>query len=188
MEHNSLPIIVCYLGGTCGDLISAMIDPQGAYIENASVKHLPERMGLKKPHLFSNNADKNLYLTTVADKFLSVPSHDLEYHVKQQHDFISIVTESMDIAKWAADRFRSLHRPQVWIEMQQKCGAIDENSYAQIVIDFSKLVAQHTQKVVLLDSIVKGSAVSCLEEMLDIKISSAGIEFYAKWLECQNRL
>jgi hypothetical protein len=45
---------VCYCGGTCGDLISALIDNSDAYLHNNTVKHASLRERLKKPHQFQN--------------------------------------------------------------------------------------------------------------------------------------
>ena len=106
MDTNSLAI-VCYTGGTCGDLISAMIDYHDAtFTVFKTVKHADRRQRLKKPHLFTTTEEKNQYLVEVAQQYNSIPSHDLDYHVQQQHKFISIIVEDATVAQWAANRFK----------------------------------------------------------------------------------
>ena len=186
VDCNKLnPDIVCYLGGTCGDLISTIMDPSDCVLLNGAVSQPKQRQRLKKPHDFANTQDKDQYLISIANKYKSVPSHDLNYHKSKGHLFLSIVTENLDTAYWAADRFRQLHRPQVWEEMKHACGACTVKDYAQTMIDFSKMVASHTQKLIPLDLILKGQAVDQLEYITKRTMPDAGKEFYTHWLECQ---
>jgi hypothetical protein len=189
MDHTRLiPNIVCYVGGTCGDLLSAMLDSTGCTIANGSIKQEQQRQRLKKPHSFAGNEEKDQYLLSMTGVYKSVPSHDLAYHIERKHSFLSVVVENFDTAYWAADRFKQLHRPHVWNEMQRLCGAQTVKDYAQIIINFSKLVALHTQNVVLLDSIVEGRAVEQLEYITNKSLSTEANDLYTQWLECQNTL
>ena len=189
MEDNKLiPDIVCYDGGTCGDLISAMLDPNGCVITNTAIKQDQQRQRLKKSHNFTSSEEKDQYLLSMIGVYESVPSHDLAYHIQRNHPFLSVVVENFDTACWAANRFKQLHRPYVWDEMQRFCGAQTVEDYAHIIINFSKLVALHTQNVVLLDSIIKGQAVEQLEHITKKPISSIGKNLYTQWLDCQNAL
>jgi hypothetical protein len=174
--------IVCYTGGSCGDIITALIDPRDAVFKGSAVMHHAHRQQLKKPHLFDGDAKRNQYLHNIGQQYLSVPSHDLEYHLRQAHDFITIaVTPST--ALWAAERFRALHRPHVWHEMQQACGATSIEDYAQIMIDYSNMVRQHTKKVINLDYILDGSAADIVQSYTGQ--SPLGQDFYAQWLQLQ---
>ena len=52
MDTNILkPVIVCYTGGTAGDIISKIVDPGEMSLD---------RQRLKKPHLFSCDEEKDL--------------------------------------------------------------------------------------------------------------------------------
>jgi hypothetical protein len=82
--------IVCYTGGTCGDLITAMIDHRDSMFAHRAVMHDMYRQRLKKPLTFADDIEKNQYLLDISKKYHSIPSHDLDYHVKQLHEFISI--------------------------------------------------------------------------------------------------
>jgi hypothetical protein len=178
--------IVCYTGGTCGDLVSAMIDARDAEIrESGAVFHAADRTRLKKPHLFVSDQEKDQYLESVIG-YLSISSHDTDYHMRRGHAFVSVGIQRLDTAIWAAQRFRDLHRPQVWQEMTARCGAETLEQYAQIMMDYSSMVANHTRDVVKLESIVQGTAVTELQDILGRPLQPDSVEFYHNWLRKQN--
>ena len=182
---TGIPLIVCYTGGTCGDLLSALIDPSGAQItENGTVHHLATRVRLKKPHLFVSDADKDRYLESVSHA--SVSSHDTDYHVRRRHPFIGVQARGDHTALWAAERFRKLHRPHVWQEMQSRCGARNTGDYAQTIMDYGRMIADQTQTIIMLEDIISGSAVDILTQDLGLSVCEAAKELYKKWLSVQN--
>jgi hypothetical protein len=179
MEHRKMNI-VCYTGGTCGDMISGILDPNGARFKNTTVILDQDRTCLKKPHLFQSDAEKDQYLVEAEKIYQSIPSHDLDYHIRNAHDFIGITVQDNAVALWAATRFKRLHRPHVWQEMVAVGGTDSVEGYAQMMIDFSNLVSQHTDRIVTLESIRAGTA-------LDNPIlKTARKNFYLNWLDLQN--
>jgi hypothetical protein len=171
--------IVCYTGGTCGDMISAILDSAGGYFTNNRVMFDQDRTQLKKPHLFNSDTEKDQYLIEAGKKYRSIPSHDLDYHIRRTHDFVGITVQNNIIALWAAERFKRLHRPHVWAEMTAACGAESIEDYAQMMIHFSNRVIQHTDLIITLESIRAGTA-------LDNPIlKTANKDFYLKWLDLQ---
>jgi len=182
MDSDRLKI-VCYTGGTCGDLIAAMIDKTHARFQNATVIHSDDRRRLKKPHIFANDEEKDQYITEISTQYQSIPSHDLDYHVRRSHEFIAITVQDFKIAMWAAGRFRGLHRPHVWQEMQTVCGAATIEDYAQILIDYSNMVVNHHCNVVKLEDILAGNAVNALKKL---GIIHPDQDLYDKWLALQN--
>ena len=162
------PIIVCFVGGTAGDIIAQILDPQ---------ELTPARQQLKKPHLFANDTDKDLFLATT--EFTSVPSHDFDYHHRRQHNILGIVCRNLFQAQWAAERFKKLHRSHVWKEMTAFCGAETPDAYAHAIIDFGNIVATYTDNVVYLDEILTGHAVAKLQTM---GYQTPGQEIYKTWL------
>jgi hypothetical protein len=171
--------IVCYAGGTCGDLITAMIDDKDVVKIKNSIMHHTQRQRLKKPHQFQDDCTKDAYVQWAATVYRSVPSHDLDYHVRRQHEFIAVTVHNTDIALWAATRFQSMHRPRVWKEMQNKSGVSNIQEYAQLLIDFSRLAKQHTDKLIALEKILDGHAVDELERYIDTPINQL---LYQDWL------
>lgn len=175
--------IICYTGGACGDLLTALIDSKDASLVNNSVLHSNTRSKLKKPHLFSSIKDKDTYLEEIGKSYFSIPSHDLNYHIEKKHNFIGITVENYDVAYWAALRFKNLHRKEVWESMSKFCGAITVADYAQILIDYSKMVIEHTNKTIKLEDIISNLAVQKLSAMGFQKCDE---KFYSNWLNLQN--
>lgn len=162
------PIIVCFVGGTAGDILTQILD---------TAELTPERWQLKKPHLFANDAEKDLFLASTP--FISVPSHDFDYHSRRKHNILGIVCRNFSDANWAAARFKKLHRPQVWKEMTAFCGADTKEAYAQVIMDFGNMIANYTNNVVYLDEILTGQAV---EKLQTIGYQTPGQEKYKNWL------
>ena len=137
-------------------------------------------MRFKKPHTFANDEEKDQYLDDMTNKYRSIPSHDLQYHIKRGHDFIGITVQDLNVAKWAANRFKQLHRPHVWAEMTAVCGVSTIEDYAQTMIDFSNLVIQHTDRIITLESIKAGTV---LQNQL---LSTGNKNLYQNWQDLQN--
>jgi hypothetical protein len=172
--------IICYAGGTCGDLITALIDSKGSYFQNKAVMFEQDRLRFKKPHTFVNDEEKDQYLNEITNKYRSIPSHDLQYHVRRGHNIIGITVQDPTVAKWAAIRFKELHRPHVWDEMCSACGVNSVEQYAQIMIDFSNLVTQHTDRIITLESIQDGTVLH------NPILKNAGKNLYQNWKDLQN--
>jgi hypothetical protein len=181
MDYQNLTI-VCYAGGCCGDLVSAMIDSTGCSTAGSTTVLSTDRMRLKKPHLFTDDTEKNNYLIEMSSKYTSIPSHDLDYHVKNKHNFLGIGVKDTKLALWAADRFKTLHRPMVWNEMTKFCGANSIESYAQVMLDFTNLMEKHASHMVYLNDIQNGSIVEKLMNYTEKNINSS---LYNSWLEKQ---
>ena len=175
--------LIVYNGGAAGDLVSAILDHRGSHItDEGRVRHNPNREGLKKPHIFGTDLHKDMYLTQAFGYYDSLPSHDIQYHIARQHEFIGVVVRTKPAALWAAERFRKLHTDSVWQEMQAAAGVKDTDGYSQMMMDFSNLVAEHTTSVLTLEDILQGHAVQVLESITGEPVSDIGQEFYRQWL------
>ena len=174
--------IVCYAGGTCGDLICALLDPTDAQVNDTKISLTRDRSRLKKPHEFSNTVEKDLYIQEISKKYQSIPSHDFEYHCGSE--FIGITVDDYNMAEQAATRFKNLHRPSVWKEMTHKCGANSIVQYAQNLIDFSNLIRPHAKILMKLEDIFAGHAIDFLLEHKKY-ISPASVDLYRHWLLAQ---
>lgn len=186
MDSSNLKI-VCYTGGCCGDLVAALIDPTGSTLntEFKTVIHNVDRLKLKKPHVFNTVKDKISYVKEMSTSYLSIPSHDLDFHVLQQHSFIAITVHDKNTALWAAERFKRCHRPHVWEEVQNQCGAASVSDYADMLIDYSNMVKNYTDQLIKLEDIVSGHLVQPLQNIIENSISQKGKSFYQQWLEIQ---
>jgi hypothetical protein len=88
--------------------------------------------------------------------------------------------QDLNVAKWAANRFKELHRPHVWTEMTAVCGISTVEDYAQTMIDFSNLVIQHTDRIITLESIKDGTVLH------NPILKNAGKNLYQNWKDLQN--
>lgn len=183
---RSMIEIVCYMGGTCGDLISAMIDYRGSRFEGRKITHTHIRQRLKKPQLFISDLEKDEYLKQVESEtdYRSISSHDMAYHISRKHSFIGITCDDFKIALKAAHRFKEFHRPLVWEQVQAASGAKTIEDYAQMIIDFSSLVRQHTTRTIKLESIMNKKVYSELNELLPI--DKNGRNVYLNWIHWQS--
>ena len=163
---NSNIEIVCYMGGVCGDLVMSVIDSRDSVITDAHVMMPASRYKLKKPHLFQSSVEKDQYLIDIAASYKSIPSHDTEYHVERGHSFITSVITDVETALWAAARFKNYHRPQVWDEMLEKCGANSISDYADQLMRYSDRIQKHTTKVVNLNDIRSGNLLDKLQQFV----------------------
>ena len=160
--------IVCFVGGTAGDIVTQILDPRELTLE---------RQRLKKPHLFATDLEKDTFLETI--EYTSIPSHDFAYHRNRNHTVLGVVCRDMSSALWAASRFKELHRPHVWKEMTAFCGADTIEAYAQMILDFGNMLASYAKDVLYLDDIINGHAVNRLEEL---GYRTPGADIYKKWL------
>ena len=171
------------MGGTCGDLLTALIDPKDAVLDNTKVILPADRQRFKKPHTFNSDREKTQYLKNISKQYNSIPSHNIEFHLKKKHQFVGITVEKFNTALWAAKRFKNMHQIHVWKEMQQACGGSTTKEYAQMIMSYSYMILQNTQKTVSLESILEGYAI---EELKPFVPDIAGEEFYHTWLKAQN--
>jgi len=177
--------IVCYTGGTCGDLITALIDPKDAIVKKQSVSLTPNRCKLKKPFLFANDSDKKQYIDTI--EYNSIPSHDTNFHITNKHPIIGITIENVNLAMWAANRFKKIHQPHVWEEMSSACGAKSVEEYAQVLLDYSSMIVNHSNRIIKLEQILNGDATNCLQNF-NLPITTEAKNLYNSWLLSQESL
>jgi hypothetical protein len=182
--------IVCYMGGTCGDLITALLDRRDCSfnISYRTVTHAADRCKLKKPHLFANDVEKDQYCVDIEKYYNSIPSHDIDYHINRGHNFVGIAVSDWAVAFWAAQRFKNVHKPNVWKEMQAACGADSVEDYAQMMIDYSNLVRAHTDRIITLESIRNGLAADEIKKNLGIDLDSDSENLYNNWICLQDRI
>lgn len=180
--------IVCYTGGTCGDLVVALIDSLDVEFQASKINHNQERSRLKKPHLFESVEEKDQYLVDVMRKYNSIPSHDLDYHMEQNHNIVSVVVSNFSVAVWAAHRFQQYHRPHVWKEMSERCGAHTVEDYAQIMLYYSDKVSRYTTNLIRLEDIVNGHAIDAVENYTKRSVDDAGKQIYKQWLILNERM
>jgi len=176
--------IVCFMGGTAGDLVTALLDSRGVVMGPFSAEVPAHRTQLKKPHMFYNDSQKDSMLSSIDGV---VSSHDYDYHLRRGHKIIIVTVTDMDSAMWAATRFKDLHRNHVWAEMSAKCGAETIEQYAQMYLDFSIYAIENQNALTInLNDILNGNLLNCLRE-LNIPVSANAQELYNIWLNKETK-
>jgi len=172
--------IVSFMGGCCGDLITAMIDPTGVILENDYIVIQDERDKLKCPILFKTDQEKDIYINNMKNKYLSLPSHQMEYHIEKKHKIISIITFDFKIALWAAGRFSKLNQHKDWYKNDIGFNSTEE--YAKNIIKYSEFVNTQVKNLISLEDIIDGKAVESLSKCVDTPIDK---NIYELWLPRQ---
>ena len=170
------------MGGTCGDLIACIIDSKNSIVRTSRVLTPMNRAKLKRADSFDTDDEKDNYLVQIALQYKSIPSHDIEYHVRKKHEFISIGIRNRETAIWAAARFKTLHNPNVWTKIMDDCKITTLEDYSEMLLTYSSMVMQHTEKVIYLEDIVNGSAIERLQLLVSSTLDTA---FYQSWLAAQ---
>ena len=173
--------LILYMGGCCGDIVTGLIDTKGISIQSGKCVVLKEREKLKRSFQFANNAQKDAYIASASRYWNSLPSHDADYHMQNNHPYLGIVCSELKTAMWAATRFRNLHRDIVWKRMSDVTGAKTIEEYARLILDFSSMIKSSAYETIELTDIVEGNVIEKLKE-LTLLDDCASI-MYNQWLE-----
>lgn len=185
MENNN--VIVVYMGGSCGDFLTSLLDNTDTEIDYKLKRmFIPqERCGFKKPHLFQNDEEKIEYMEKTFLKYKSIPSHDSAWHIRQNHKFIGIKVSNPNTAKWAADRFKNLHRPHVWEEMKNITGTNTVEGYSELLLNYGSTIEKYASTIVDLDDILNGLILEKLPSM-GYSLSKGYKELFKQYISCLN--
>ena len=115
--------------------------------------------------------------------YRSLPSHDIDYHVRSGHTTIGITVHDTKIAKWAAQRFKSVHRPQVWQQVCKACGITTTRQYADLMLHYGNMLEKQLPNTIKLERIVAGNLKDDLESVLDKKLDQESVNVYRNWLD-----
>lgn len=174
---------VVYMGGTCGDLVSAVIDNRGNSVDGTKIQMQVTRALLKKPYIFKDSAEKLRYLDEIKDMYTCIPSHDVEFHIEQVHDIIGIAVETEYIANWCAERFKAVHRPAVWEQVCKSMNIETVNDYAEMLLNYSTgVIKPATNNIITVEEILDGKL---CEKLHSFGIDTLDEELYNNWINAQ---
>lgn len=176
--------LILYMGGCCGDIITGLIDTKGISIESGKCVILEQRERLKRSFSFENDTQKDEYIKDASVYWKSLPSHDAEYHIQNNHKYLGVVCSDRNTALWAATRFRGFYSDTVWNRMSEVSGAKTIEDYAQSIMDFSYWIKTKASSTIELLDIVHGNAIDKLKLLTELD-SSANI-MYTQWLKAIN--
>jgi len=181
-------MFVVYMGGAAGDMVASVIDHRNSKFNSSQQRmEMPlDRQRFKKPHTFESDAAKDEYVQQMSATYCSLPSHDIDYHVRNGHTTIGITVHDTKIAKWAAQRFESVHRPQVWQQVCEACGITTTRQYADLMLHYSDMLEKQLTNTIKLERIVAGNLADDLELVLDKKLDKESVNVYRNWLDLIN--
>lgn len=172
-------IIICYMGGTAGDLVTAVIDSKDTLLDDKKLLIHPNRSKLKKPHLFNNSKETSEYINSLSSTYMSLPSHSTDFHIQENQDFIGIIVDDYETALWAATRFKELHLPHVWEEVMKFSNISTVEEYAELMMKYATILKNHTDKIITLKQILNGELITELKKYVDIELQE---QLYKDWL------
>ena len=171
--------IICYAGGTCGDIVASVIDSTDSQLEGSRIQTSMTRSKLKSWLHGMSEAELLGYIESMKLCYLSIPSHRIDFHLKHKHDYITTYADSYELAHWCATRFKNLHPPVVWQKLMNG-GTVED--YANIILNTSSHMAEHTDKVISLRDILDGNLLDSLSKYIKTPLNQ---DLYFSWLAKQ---
>lgn len=175
--------IVCFAGGTSGDLVVAMIDSLdcGYEINDHRINLTKDRSGMKKPWMFKNADEKRNYITDTFEIYDSLPSHDIDFHIgEKSENVIGITCFDKVLRDKSASRFKNLHRSEVWDSLTKVTNTTTLDQYSNDILEVSKKLKNNFLTIDL-SQIVGGNLLDPLHQMgFDITVKSGSL--YDDWL------
>jgi len=181
---KTYPVIVCYAGGTAGDLMTAVIDNTDCSYDSSKnkLKIGKERSLMKKFYLFKERNDKINYIKNIFQTFKSLPSHDVDFHTRyKEFNTLGITCFDEKLRFLSSKRFKILHSEKVWESLQEVSLASTIEEYSNNIFEISKKIQDNFIHIDLLE-VLKGDLINFLEKN-NFKISAESKSLYNKWLE-----
>ena len=175
--------IVSHIGGTCGDLVTAVIDSTDASIDWTHAVKMPKtRLTLKTK--INTDEDITQYLLEIFDKYKSISSHlpISDILLKDNIKLITPVIHEKEIALWAANRFVKVNLKKPYNHFMNRLCKNDEE-YADILLEHSKFsteIKPNTNTILInVRDIVEGNLITKLQNYMDTELDN---NFYQQWL------
>lgn len=181
MENQEL-IVVCYMGGTYGDTVAGLINEDlKTDVLWLVVRPNEEVSKLKKPHTFGSDQEKDEYINSISSEYKCILSHDQDYHFSRNHNVLGIVVTNIKSALKCANRFKVAHRPQVWKEMMDRCGAKTIEEYAEMMLHYSSTIEKQSKWIISTDEIEDGRVLEKITQITGTPVSTLTQNAYKNW-------
>jgi hypothetical protein len=179
---NQELIVVCYMGGTYGDMVAGLIneDLKTDFIWQVARPN-EEVSKLKKPHTFGSDQEKDEYINSISSEYKCILSHDQDYHFKRGHNVLGIVVTTMKSALRCAKRFRAAHRAHVWKEMMDRCGAKTIEEYAEMMLHYSSAIEKQSKWIISTDEIQDGRVLERITQITGKSLTKSTQNSYKNW-------
>ena len=164
--------IIVYPPGAGGNLVSAVIDNNLYYYTGVHFETYRKKLRMKSYIESMTDEDRDNYILEMRSKYLSLPSHIIEYHINRKHDFILIAPVTDIEISWCIDRFSKIHTT---------VKDLVENSQ-EAYRDFVKNGKQHTNKIITVEEIYSGKLLDRLKQYVTTPLNE---QLYHTWLESE---
>jgi hypothetical protein len=162
--------IIVYPPGAGGNLVSAVIDNKLYYYNGVHFETYRKKLRMKSYIESMSDIDRDDYLVEMSSKYLSLPSHLIEYHINRKHDFILIAPVTDAEINWCINRFAQIHTKIKHLVENS------ENGY-KVFVENGK---HHTNKIITVEEIYSGKLLKRLREYVTTPLNE---ELYYTWLE-----
>lgn len=163
--------IILYTLGTCGNMVTAVIDNTGYRFDGRHYESFAERIKLRN-RFYQNTMtdnDRDNYIIEMSKKYKSLASHQYQYHIDRGHSYILVMPSTEEEIQWSINRFKTIH-PNSPMDVKTA------HNYYNEFITKSK---QHTNKIITLTDIWSGNLLERLKEYVSTPLNE---EVYHQWL------
>lgn len=164
--------IIVYPPGAGGNLVSAVIDNRYYYYDGVHFHTFRKKLRTLEDTEKMTDDDRDTYLSTISEKYLSIPSHSIDYHINRKHDFILIAPDTDIEINWCIERFTKIHA-------NLKHLVEDSLDGYKVFVEKGK---QHTNKIITVEEIYSGKLLDRLKEYVTTPINE---QLYHIWLESE---
>ena len=183
---NKRKTIVCFAGGTSGDIVVAVMDPKNCQYDpqKARMKIAKDRAEMKIPWTFQGDEQKNNFIRKSFQKYETIPSHDVDFHIGQgAKNVLGITCFDKDLRDRSAKRFKAIHTDEDWNSLLKVTKTETVDQYSDDILAISKKLDASFPTIDLV-SIINGTLLEKLGA-LGYKIPDSGISLYDKWIKNQ---
>ena len=164
--------IIVYPPGAGGNLVSAVIDNKFYYYNGVHFETHRKKLRMKSYIESMTDIDRDDYLVEISSKYLSLPSHLIDYHINRKHDFILIAPVTDTEINWCINRFAKIHTTIKDLVENT------EDAYKAFVENGK----QHTKKIITVEEIYSGKLLERLREYVTTPLNE---QLYHTWLESE---
>ena len=181
---NESKTIVCFAGGTSGDIVVAVMDPKNCKHdpEKARIKIPKDRAEMKMFWTFQGVEQKNNFIRKTFENYDTIPSHDVNFHISQgAENVLGITCFDKDLRDRSAKRFKAIHTDQDWDSLLKVTKTETVDQYSDDILSISKKLNDNFPTIDL-SSIINGTLIEKLGA-LGYQIPDVGISLYDRWIK-----
>lgn len=171
-------IVIYFLGGYAGDLVSSVIDSTGCVVVPSGKISMPMNRKVFKGRWIHTNEEKEFHYNNLSKLYKSIPSSHIEYHLENNHKVITVTATEKWAFELAAERFIKFHTPNAAKEIYNK----------ETVEELAEYYASESNKsrnlgtpILYLEDIIHGNLIEKLEKITDLPLNRTIYDIWLKY-------